>query len=73
MTNVIINQLRNHILKWHIECVHGNVTYPFDQCDYKETQKSSLKQHIESDHENINVILRQFTKNWHLQKTVKTM
>ena len=53
MTNVIINQLGNHILKRHIECVHGSVTYPFDQCDYKETQKLSLKQHIESDHENI--------------------
>ena len=32
-------------LKVHDDSIHRNIRYPCDQCDYKATQKSSLKTH----------------------------
>ena len=37
-------------LKEHVESIHEGVRYPCDQCDYKATQKGSLKRHKKSNH-----------------------
>ena len=40
-------------LKRHINCVHGNVRYACEQCNYKATQTHSLKRHIVTVHEGV--------------------
>ena len=38
-------------LKEHRESIHEGVRYPCDQCDYKASQKESLKTHRKSKHQ----------------------
>ena len=45
-----ISNIRSSGRRRHIDSVHGDVRYPCDQCDYKTTQKGTLKRHIDAVH-----------------------
>ena len=62
-----------HVLKKHIDSDHRNITYSCDNCEYKATQKISLKIHIVAIHRNVNYFCNkcEYKTSWksNLKKT----